>query len=93
MKIPKAAVMKTKLSDFDQDKNRFSRTWDLCLLYLQGRQHLYYDRTINDFRRRKRDTSDVTINLLINIYRNLEARLSVAYPSLTVLPSSPSPRS
>lgn len=91
MKIPKAAVMKTKLSDFDQDKNRFSRTWDLCLLYLQGRQHLYYDRTINDFRRRKRDTSDVTINLLINIYRNLEARLSVAYPSLTVLPSSPSP--
>ena len=52
---------------------------------------MYYDRTINDFRRRKRDTSDVTINLLINIYRNLEARLSVAYPSLTVLPSSPSP--
>lgn len=91
MKIPKAAVMKSKLELFDSDKNRFSRTWDLCLLYLQGRQHLYYDKTINDFRRRRRDTADVTINLLINIYRNIESRLAVNYPSLTVLPASPSP--
>ena len=82
MKIPKAAVMKTKLELFDNDKNRFSRTWDLCLLYLQGRQHLYYDKTINDFKRRRNDTADVTINLLINIYRNIESRLAVNYPSL-----------
>lgn len=91
MKIPKASVMKTKLESFDNDKNRYSRTWDLCLLYLQGRQHLYYDQTANDFRRRGNNASNVTINLLINIYRNIESRLAINYPSLTVLPASPSP--
>tara|TARA_R110000751_G_scaffold142860_2_gene246231 strand:+ start:1480 stop:3381 length:1902 start_codon:yes stop_codon:yes gene_type:complete len=91
MKIPKASAMKTKLELFDNDKNRFSRTWDLCLLYLQGRQHLYYDKTTNDFRRTGQSASNVTINLLINIYRNIESRLAINYPSLTVLPASPSP--
>ena len=91
MRLPKAAIMKKNISDFDSDRRRYARTWDLCLLYLQGRQHMYYDKNIDDFRRRSKGGSDVTINLLINIYRNIESRLSVAYPSLTVLPASPSP--
>tara|TARA_R110002020_G_scaffold16134_4_gene57117 strand:- start:3286 stop:5067 length:1782 start_codon:yes stop_codon:yes gene_type:complete len=34
--------------------------------------------------------SRITINLLLNVYRNILARLSIAYPSVTVLPASPS---
>jgi hypothetical protein len=91
MKIPKAAEMKKKISDFEADKRRYARTWDLCSLYLQGRQNVYYDRTIDDFKRQKVDSSQVTINLILNIFRNLKSRLSIAYPSVTVLPASPSP--
>lgn len=91
MKVPTGQDMKQKLESFDTDKVRFSRTWDLCLLYLQGRQHVYYDRSSSDFRRQKSEGSVVTINLLINIFRNLKSRLAVAYPSVTVLPASPSP--
>jgi hypothetical protein len=64
----------------------------MCSLFLQGKQHVRWDKNLKNFigipMDRKR--SRATFNLLINIYRNLLARLSIAYPSMTVMPSSPS---
>jgi hypothetical protein len=88
--VPSGSELKTRLSAFGDDRRRYVRMWDMCLLFLQGRQNIVYDRMADDFRKARVDGSSVTINLMINIYRNLKSRLSVAYPSTTVLPSSPS---
>ena len=93
MKLPKAADMKTNLDDSRQAKYRYERIWDLCLLYLRGKQHVTLDtrsRTFVDVRYPNGQTK-VVINRLLNGYRNLLAKLSMAYPGMTVLPASPSP--
>ncbi len=88
--IPSGSELQTRIKAFGDDRRRYVRMWDMCLLFLQGRQNIVYDRMADDFRKARVDGSSVTINLMINIYRNLKSRLSVAYPSTTVLPSSPS---
>lgn len=88
--VPKGSELQTRLKAFADDRRRYVRMWDMCLLFLQGRQNIVYDRMADDFRKARVDGNSVTINLMINIYRNLKSRLSVAYPSTTVLPSSPS---
>ena len=93
MKLPKASKMKTNLDDSRQAKSRYERIWDLCLLYLRGKQHVTLDtrnRTFVDVRYPRGQTK-VVINRLLNGYRNLLAKLSMAYPAMTVLPASPSP--
>ena len=93
MKLPKAPDMKTNLDDSRQAKYRYERIWDLCLLYLRGKQHVTLDtrsRTFVDVRYPNGQTK-VVINRLLNGYRNLLAKLSMAYPGMTVLPASPSP--
>ena len=93
MKLPKASEMKTNIDDSRQSKYRYERIWDLCLLYLRGKQHVTLDtrsRTFVDVRFPRGQTK-VVINRLLNGYRNLLSRLSMAYPSMTVLPASPSP--
>ena len=93
MKLPKAPKMKTNLNDSRQAKSRHERVWDLCLLYLRGKQHVTLDtrsRTFVDVRFPRGQTK-VVINRLLNGYRNLLSRLSMAYPGMTVLPASPSP--
>ena len=93
MKLPKSADMKTNIDDSRQSKYRYERVWDLCMLYLRGKQHVTLDtrsRTFVDVRFPRGQTK-VVINRLLNGYRNLLARLSMAYPSMTVLPASPSP--
>tara|TARA_Y100000592_G_scaffold13051_1_gene18404 strand:- start:19718 stop:21673 length:1956 start_codon:yes stop_codon:yes gene_type:complete len=73
-------------------KSRYIRIWDMCNLFLQGKQHLKYDSYNKSFagERRRPGRQRVTINMILNIYRNMLARLAMAYPSITVLPSSDS---
>lgn len=89
-KSPSASKLKKNIDEFNQDKLNYVRVWDLSLLFLQGRQQITYDRTTGDLRRSRTEGSSVTINLILNMYRNLQSRLEVAYPGTTVLPSSPS---
>jgi len=88
----KGARFKKDIDRSRQQKLPFVRLWDMCNLFLQGKQHLRFDRNsqywVGDYPRNKRHR--VTINMILNIYRNMLARLSMAYPSLTVLPASDS---
>ena len=76
------------------DKTTYARAWDLCTMFLEGRQWLDYNRDnkqfVIDLRSRPDGSQRQTINLLLNIYRNIMARLTLAYPSIAVLPASPS---
>ena len=80
------------LSDANQIKLPFLRVWDMCSLFLQGKQHLRYNRTLKHYVGEKQSPKrqQVTINMILNIYRNMLARLSMAYPSMTVLPAGDS---
>jgi len=76
------------------DKTTYGRVWDLCTMFLEGRQWVDFDRgsaayLINQ-RARPDGSQRQTVNLLLNIYRNIMARLSLSYPSIAVIPSSPS---
>tara|TARA_R100000808_G_scaffold22267_1_gene48361 strand:+ start:1284 stop:3254 length:1971 start_codon:yes stop_codon:yes gene_type:complete len=92
VKLPKPGTLQSQLSNFTTQRQRFTRVWDMCSLFLQGRQHIRWDKNLKNFigipMDRKR--SRATFNLIINIYRNLLARLTIAYPAMTVMPSSPS---
>ena len=81
------------LSDSKQDKQNITRIFDLSILYLEGRQHLFYDRTNGVFQatRLRAGQNRVVVNLLLNLYRNILSRLATDYPGVTVLPASPSP--
>ena len=84
--------IKGLLADSRTDKVYEQRFWDLSLRFLEGRQWLRFDRNLEQYV--GSETRDgmprVTINLLLNVYRNIQARLEVSYPSVVVLPASPS---
>jgi hypothetical protein len=86
--------MGTELQSSRSDKNSYARVWDLCTMFLEGRQWLNYDRDNRNYvvnRQSRPDGSQrQTVNLLLNIYRNILARLTLSYPSIAVLPASPS---
>lgn len=88
----KGSHFQKSLSDANQIKLPFLRIWDMCSLFLQGKQHLRYNRTLKHFVGEKQSPKrqQVTINMILNIYRNMLARLSMAYPSMTVLPAGDS---
>ena len=92
IKLPKGGKIKSQLDSFTTQRQRYTRVWDMCGLFLQGQQHIRWDKNLRNFigtplgRRQNR----VTFNLIINIYRNLLARLTIAYPAISVMPSSPS---
>ena len=92
VKLPKGSILKKDIEDSSRHRQRITRIWDMCSLFLQGKQHLQWDRNLNSYvgAPQPRGRPRVTINMILNIYRNIQARLSVAYPSMTVLPSSPS---
>ena len=69
------------------------RLWNLTARFLEGRQWLSYDRRTSEHvtsRLSGEGQTRVTINLLINMYRNVLSRLALSYPSIAVLPPSPS---
>ena len=92
IKLPKGGKLKSDLDDSRRHRQKITRIWDMCSLFLQGKQHIRWDSNLKNYvglvpdRRRNR----VTINLILNIFRNIQSRLSIAYPSITVLPASPS---
>jgi len=90
MKIPDAGKLKDQIEKCRSDRTRFARAWDLSLLFLQGKQHVKYDRVEQKFIRTGSDERQVTVNLVVNIFRNVQARMTLAYPSCTVLPASES---
>ena len=86
--------LKSRVSESKSDRIKEERSWDLSLLFLSGNQWLTYDENLRQYeltRPRRGQQTRVTVNLLLNVYRNILARLSVAYPSIVVLPASPSP--
>jgi hypothetical protein len=75
------------------DKQEYQRTWDVSLMFLSGNQWLTFDQTLKQFeviRPRRVGRTRAQVNLLLNIYRNVLSRLSTTYPSVVVMPASPS---
>ena len=86
--------LRGKISQSKNDRIKEERSWDLSLLFLSGNQWLTYDENLRQYeltRPRRWQQTRVTVNLLLNVYRNILSRLAVAYPSIVVLPASPSP--
>lgn len=88
----KASYYEKSIRDSNSIKLPFLRIWDMCSMFLQGKQHLKYDRSLKHYvgERARPGRQRVTINMILNIYRNMLARLSMAYPSMTVLPAGDS---
>jgi len=80
------------INESKQDKNLVTRSWDLSLLFLEGRQWVNYDRNLRQYTSLKSPQSKVrvTVNLVLNIYRNFLSRLAITYPGVVALPASPS---
>tara|TARA_R100000329_G_scaffold105983_2_gene86952 strand:+ start:2850 stop:4814 length:1965 start_codon:yes stop_codon:yes gene_type:complete len=92
IELPKPSKVQSDLQKSESNRVRFSRVWDMCSLFLQGKQHIQFDKSLNGFTgiRTTAGKQRVTINLILNIYRNIVAKLSLAYPSVTIVPASPS---
>tara|TARA_R100001509_G_scaffold104223_1_gene61404 strand:- start:411 stop:2321 length:1911 start_codon:yes stop_codon:yes gene_type:complete len=75
----------------DSAKSIDKRKWELAQMFLEGRQHISYDRNLAKYvtARAQAGKQQVTINLILNIYRNIVARLTTAYPSIRIVPASP----
>jgi hypothetical protein len=84
--------MRAKLSASRTAKTQEQRLWDLGLRFLEGRQWLRFDKNLDQYvaSRSREGQAKVTVNLLLNIYRNVLSRLELSYPSVVVLPASPS---
>ncbi len=76
------------------EKSAERRLWNISARFLEGRQWINDNRRITQLDRGRMANSEgqtkVTVNLLINMYRNVLSRLALSYPSMAVLPSSPS---
>jgi len=73
-------------------RSAHKRAWDLSVLFVSGNQWLTYDQSVQQYeiaRAGRQASSKVTVNLLLNVYRNILSRLSVEYPSIAVIPASP----
>ena len=84
----------TRIASSRDDKTGNTRVWDLCSLFVEGRQWLDFNSTslkyTIDTRVRRDGSKRQTVNLLLNIYRNILSRLTLSYPSVVVVPASPS---
>lgn len=78
----------TALSDSKADKTSWNQLFDVCVAYTMGRQNLAY--SYRDKRYVVPEQREIVFNLILNLYRNVTARLAVAYPNVAVYPSSPS---
>jgi hypothetical protein len=85
--------MRSRIGDGDTAKKDSKRAWDLSLLFLSGNQWLSYDVNLGRYelvRPRTGANTHATVNLLLNMYRNILSRLSVNYPAVAVMPATPS---
>ena len=82
-----------RIRESHTEKTGERRLWDMSLKFLEGRQWLSFDKRLDGFatsRMRGDAQTRVTVNLLLNIARNITSRLALSYPSIAVLPASPS---
>ena len=79
---------KSALAESLEDKATWNQLWAVCLGYVIGRQNLIY--SSRDKRYVVPEQREIVFNLLINLYRNVTARLAVAYPNVAVYPASSS---
>jgi hypothetical protein len=80
-----------KILEGENDRKKIQVDWDLSIEFLSGNQWMRYDRRIRDFLSvNNGQDARVTINLILNIYRNMLSRLAIAYPSIAAMPASPS---
>lgn len=86
--------MKAVFMAADSAKRESKRAWDLSILFLQGNQWLSYDLNLGRYelvRPKSGGNTHATINLLLNMYRNILSRLTINYPAIAVVPATPSP--
>ena len=82
-----------KIRESKVSKTDDRRAWDLSLLFLQGNQWMQRDKKLKEYEalRKHRERGDrLTVNLMLNMYRNILSHLTLSYPSVVVMPSSPS---
>ena len=88
------ALDKTKFSEIYQksrtDKARHERLWDISRLFLGNHQFVEHDRTTDTLRVFEDENDIYATNLIKPLYRFVLSGLAVEYPSISVLPSSPS---
>lgn len=80
-----------RIDESKVDKSATGTMFDLCLYYLEGRQYLVYDRNLTRFTTAKsqRGRNRVVINLILNLWRSVVARLATSYPNVSVIPATP----
>jgi len=88
--FPESFIKEIQTSDYR--KNTESKVWDLTLLFLEGRQWVTWDNTSRGYVNTSKTNTQwkITVNLLLNIYRNLLSKLQTTYPSVAVTPASAS---
>ena len=85
----KASKLRAQIEECETDKYRYKRIWDMCALFLNNQQHLRWDEGERRFRVRRARNS-FTANKIVNPFRNLQAKLIAASPSIAVAPASDS---
>jgi len=79
--------------EIEQSKSSKSRSellWDLSRLFLQGQQHVSYDRSEGRLRVLETDEKRYRDDQITPLYRAIVSTLAVEYPSPSILPASPS---
>jgi len=75
----------------DYRKTTERKLWDIALLFLEGKQWLDMAATTANWTAGQNNRGAswrVTVNLLLNIYRNLLSKLATEYPSIAVTPAT-----
>lgn len=87
-----AEFKKSQIDKSDYTKSVERKLWDMSLLFLEGRQWMSWDKTAKNIAGYPEIQGDyrITVNLLLNIYRNLLSKLATTYPGIVVSPASPS---
>jgi len=72
------------------EKTRHEREWSAAMRMLSGDQWLYWSRQVKDYNAIKRNPGEVrvTVNQMMNIERNIIARLTMNAPTPVVIPAS-----
>ena len=74
-----------------KDKVRVEKRWDLCRMFLGGYQNVEYDRRKQQLRLVDEEADErYTDNQIKPLYKAIVSGLAVEYPSMSVLPASPS---
>lgn len=72
-------------------KSRMVRSWDLTRSFVEGKQHLYWDSSREQFavlEPTQTERNRTTINKMLGIYRNAQSRLSANTPGIGCLPTA-----